>query len=88
MSEQLSSPSSPTKEQVHALKESLVDLGVAWAKYGLAVGRTALQTSAKSLETTATLLDNLYQSLGTDDEKSSATPDADSKPESDNQQAA
>lgn len=35
---------------------SAVELGRVWARYGLSIGKMALETSATSLKTTATLL--------------------------------
>ena len=43
----------PKAERVAAL---ITELGVGWAKYGLTLGRLALQQSARTLEATSELL--------------------------------
>ena len=46
-------PSEQTPDKVARL---ITELGVGWAKYGLSIGRMALQQSARALETTGELL--------------------------------
>ena len=50
---------------VGAITENILELGTIWARYGLTVGRTALETSARSLTATASLLATLAQALET-----------------------
>lgn len=45
------------------LVSALTSLGTAWARYGLTVGRTALETSARSLQVTATALGKLAETI-------------------------
>jgi hypothetical protein len=45
------------------LVSSLVSVGSAWARYGLSVGRAALETSAQTLRTTAEALGKLADTL-------------------------
>lgn len=42
----------------------LGDLGVHWARYGLEIGRTALENSATTLRATADLLGQVSKRLG------------------------
>ena len=44
------------KPSIENVSKTLVELGSMWACYGLSVGRAALETSARSLNGTATLL--------------------------------
>ncbi len=46
-------PSEQTPDKIARL---ITELGVGWAKYGLSIGRMALQQSARALETTGELL--------------------------------
>lgn len=46
-----------------AILGSLVGVGAAWARYGLALGRASLHVSAKSLEVTSELLGGLSQAI-------------------------
>lgn len=46
-------PSEQTPDKIARL---VTELGVGWAKYGLSIGRLALQQSARALETTGELL--------------------------------
>ncbi len=59
--------SEATTETIEARRERLVSaltsLGTAWARYGLTVGRTALETSARSLQITATALGKLAETI-------------------------
>ncbi len=50
-------------EESQQLVGSLVETGLAWARYGLTVGRMALETSAKSLQVTAGALGKLADNL-------------------------
>lgn len=43
-------------EELHDATRAVVGLGAAWARYGLTMGRAAVETSARSLEATARLL--------------------------------
>ena len=52
-----------TDDAAARLVDGLVDLGRLWARHGLGVGRASLETSAKSLQATATLLGRLSASL-------------------------
>jgi hypothetical protein len=45
------------------LVSALTSLGSAWARYGLTVGRTALENSARSLQITATALGKLADTI-------------------------
>lgn len=53
----------PNKREHHDLVEALVDVGSAWARYGLDLGRLALETSAKTLGVTANALGTLSKNL-------------------------
>ncbi len=59
---QASSPT-PTTQQPQDLVDAVVDIGASWARYGLSVGKLALQTSARTLETTAAVLGDLAKSF-------------------------
>jgi len=48
-----------TKQEVEAILGNLVGIGTSWARYGLTVGRSALETSAKTLTSTAEVLGQL-----------------------------
>jgi hypothetical protein len=48
-----------TESQTQSIVEAVLDLGAAWARYGLVVGKLALKTSAKTLESTANILGSL-----------------------------
>lgn len=54
-------------EEARALAErafkDLLTVGRAWARHGLTVGRSALETSATTLHKTASLLDGLSNTL-------------------------
>jgi hypothetical protein len=55
-------------------------VGSAWARYGLTVGKAALESSAKSLQVTATALGQLAEAI--DNRAQNAAQNApDSKPE-------
>jgi len=49
---QSNSPAIP----IEKLVQNLVDIGTVWAKYGLGVGKLALETSSKTLNSTAEVL--------------------------------
>lgn len=55
--------------------KGLVGVGRLWAAYGLDIGRSALETSAATLRTTAALLGEISQRLPPRDEDE-AKPDA------------
>jgi hypothetical protein len=59
---------SGTKAHAARAFEDIVTVGKAWARYGLTVGRMALETSATTLNKTATLLGDLAQTLARKDE--------------------
>ncbi len=59
-----------TKKHADSLVDALVDVGAAWAAYGLKLGKMALETSALTLEKTAHALDT----LATEFEKKAAPP--------------
>lgn len=42
---------------------ALVELGGAWARYGLTIGRMAVETSARSLDVTAKVLGALAETV-------------------------
>ena len=50
-------------DRIDAISNDLVELGATWAKYGLAVGRQALEASAKSLTKTASLLGQIADAV-------------------------
>jgi hypothetical protein len=43
-------------KDVESIVHNIVGIGAAWARYGLTVGKTALETSAKTLTETARIL--------------------------------
>lgn len=43
--------------------ETVLDIGRLWASHGLRIGRGALETSARTLEATATVLSDLATKL-------------------------
>ena len=53
----------------------VTQLGAGWARYGLTIGRLALQQSARALETTSELLGEVAQKF----EKAAAKPTTDEK---------
>ena len=53
----------PKCEEHDSLIDALRAVGGAWARYGLSVGRAALETSARTLETTANALGNLAETF-------------------------
>jgi hypothetical protein len=50
-------------ENVDRALKSFVDIGRLWASHGLSVGRSALETSAHTLRTTAELLGDISEKL-------------------------
>jgi hypothetical protein len=52
-----------TQKKHEQLLGALAAVGGAWARYGLTVGRTALETSARTLEATATALGQLAEAV-------------------------
>lgn len=57
-------------KDVESLVQNIVGIGAAWARYGLTVGKTALETSAKTLTTTAQILGDVSKKF----EHSVSTP--------------
>jgi hypothetical protein len=55
----MSNVDSSASKPVVRIIEDLVDIGATWARYGLTIGKTALETSAKTLSTSAALLGDL-----------------------------
>ena len=53
----------PKAEQYDSLLGALRTVGGAWARYGLSVGRIALETSAGTLETTASALGDIAEAI-------------------------
>jgi len=53
-------PSAFTADRIARL---VTELGAGWARYGLTVGRLALQQSAKALETTSEILGGIATKL-------------------------
>ena len=56
-------------EKHERLIEALTIAGSAWARYGLTVGRAALETAARSLEATAGALGTLADAFGSPERK-------------------
>jgi len=52
-----------TPKDRDALVTALLSVGGAWARYGLSVGRSALETSARTLETTAAALGDMAERI-------------------------
>lgn len=50
-----------TDNSKQAVAETLRAVGTAWARYGLTVGRAALESGARSLQVTATALGQLAE---------------------------
>ena len=61
----MSTTTENTKE-VDQIVHEVVELGASWARYGLTVGRSELETSAKTLSTTASLLGDLAKRFETE----------------------
>lgn len=62
-------------DRVAAVTDDVMELGTLWARYGLEVGRTALDTSARTLAATARLLGHLAEALEPT-KKNATTPEA------------
>ena len=60
MSETTTTPATDTKA---SLVDTIFDIGLGWATYGLKIGKSALEQSAKTLETTAKALDGFASQL-------------------------
>jgi hypothetical protein len=54
------------KTEASTLVDTLFDIGLAWAEFGVGQGKKALVTSAKTLEKVASTLDDLQQKLRKD----------------------
>jgi hypothetical protein len=54
------------KTEASTLVDTLFDIGLAWAEFGVGQGKKALETSAKTLEKVASTLDELQQKLRKD----------------------
>jgi hypothetical protein len=52
-----------TEDRIESITKDLVELGTVWAKYGLSIGRQALETSAKSLSKTADMLGQIADAV-------------------------
>jgi hypothetical protein len=52
--------------EASTLVDTLFDIGLAWAEFGVSQGKKALETSAKTLEKVAASLDDLQQKLRKD----------------------
>ncbi len=48
------------------LVDTIFDIGLAWAEFGVGQGKKALETSAKTLEKVASTLNDLQQKLRKD----------------------
>jgi hypothetical protein len=53
-------------EKPQTLVDTIFDIGLAWAEYGVGQGKKALETSAKTLEKVASTLADLQQKLRKD----------------------
>lgn len=54
------------KTEAATLVDTIFDIGLAWAEFGVGQGKKALETSAKTLEKVASTLDELQQKLRKD----------------------
>jgi len=54
------------KTETGTLVDTIFDIGLAWAEFGVGQGKKALETSAKTLEKVAATLDDLQQKLRKD----------------------
>ncbi|HEY6459708.1 MAG TPA: hypothetical protein VIY73_06140 [Polyangiaceae bacterium] len=54
------------EEQATTLVDTIFDIGLAWAEFGVGQGKKALETSAKTLEKVAASLSDLQQKLRKD----------------------
>ncbi|HEY1696911.1 MAG TPA: hypothetical protein VGG39_32355 [Polyangiaceae bacterium] len=53
-------------ENATTLVDTIFDIGLAWAEFGVGQGKKALETSAKTLEKVAASLSDLQQKLRKD----------------------
>jgi hypothetical protein len=53
-------------KQPSTIVDTLFDIGLAWAEFGVGQGKRALETSAKTLEKVAASLNDLQQRLKKD----------------------
>lgn len=61
-------------DRVGAITDDLLELGTLWARYGLEVGRSAVDASARSLAATARLLGHLADALDPKDTNAASAP--------------
>jgi hypothetical protein len=54
------------KTEAGTLVDTLFDIGLAWAEFGVGQGKKALETSARTLEKVAATLDDLQHKLRKD----------------------
>ena len=54
------------KDEASTLVDTIFDVGLAWAEFGVGQGKKALETSAKTLERVAATLSDLQQKLRKD----------------------
>jgi hypothetical protein len=71
-------PTAPTTPESAPLVDSVVDLGLHWARYGLTMGRMAVRSQAVTLRTVATLLDEVGDVL---EARAAKPPEAPPAPE-------
>ena len=63
----------PRPEAPHRnVTSALYDVGITWAQFGIGLGKTALETSARALERTAKRLGDLQTQIKRDADKSSS----------------
>jgi len=65
-----------SKAQAARAFDDVMTIGKAWARYGLTVGKMALETSATTLNKTASWLGDLAQTLAHKTESEAASKDA------------
>jgi hypothetical protein len=56
----------PASKKKGTLVDTIFDIGLSWAEFGVGQGKKALENSAKTLETLAHSLDDLQQKLRKD----------------------
>ena len=54
------------RTEAATLVDTIFDIGLAWAEFGVGQGKKALETSAKTLEKVAATLEDLQQRLRKD----------------------
>jgi hypothetical protein len=54
------------RTEAATLVDTIFDIGLAWAEFGVGQGKKALETSAKTLEKVAATLEDLQQKLRKD----------------------